>query len=82
MPGSWSQLYRSRPPTDWGLDPDKGVVAFDGARAYAVPATQLIEFREPMAADPLRIVYCGPLRNAVALPALSKPLASLECLFL
>ena len=43
MPGSWTQLYGSRSPSDWGLDPDKGIVAFDGARAYAVPATQLVE---------------------------------------
>ena len=28
---------------DWGLDPDNGVVAFDGTRAYAVPGTQLVE---------------------------------------
>ena len=42
-PGGWAQLYGSRSPADWGLDPDKGVVAFDGARAYAVPATQLVE---------------------------------------
>ena len=43
MPGSWTQLYGSRSPMDWGLDADKGVVAFDGERAYAVPATQLVE---------------------------------------
>ena len=43
MPGSWAQLYGSRSPSDWGLDPDKGVVAYDGARAYAIPATQLVE---------------------------------------
>ena len=43
MPGAWTQLYGSRSPADWGMDPDKGVVAFDGARAYAVPATQLVE---------------------------------------
>ena len=42
-PGSWAQLYGSRSPADWGLDPDNGVVAFDGTRAYAVPATQLVE---------------------------------------
>ena len=42
-PGSWTQLYGSRSPADWGLDPDKGIVAFDGSRAYAVPATQLVE---------------------------------------
>ena len=43
MPGSWTQLYGNRSPADWGLDSDKGVVAFDGTRAYAVPATQLVE---------------------------------------
>ena len=43
MPGGWTQLYGSRSPADWGMDPDKGVVAFDGSRAYAVPATQLVE---------------------------------------
>ena len=43
MPGGWAQLYGTRSPSDWGLDPDKGVVAFDGSRAYAIPATQLIE---------------------------------------
>jgi CubicO group peptidase (beta-lactamase class C family) len=43
MPGSWPNLYGNRSPTDWGLDPDKGVVAFDGTRGYAVPATQLVE---------------------------------------
>ena len=42
-PGSWAQLYGIRSPADWGLDPDKGVVAFDGSRAYAVPGTQLVE---------------------------------------
>lgn len=42
-PGSWSMLYGNRSPSDWGLDPDKGIVAFDGSRAYAVPATQLVE---------------------------------------
>ena len=42
-PGSWTQLYGNRSPADWGLDSDKGVVAFDGSRAYAVPATQLGE---------------------------------------
>jgi hypothetical protein len=43
IPGSWSKLYGSRSPSDWGLDPDKGIVAFDGSRAYAIPATQLVE---------------------------------------
>lgn len=42
-PGSWPKLYGTRSPSDWGLDPDKGVVAFDGSRGYAVPATQLVE---------------------------------------
>ena len=47
IPGSWSKLYGSRSPRDWGLDPDKGVVAFDGSRAYAIPATQLVEIFGP-----------------------------------
>lgn len=47
MPGGWTRLYGSRSPSDWGLDPDKGVVAFDGSRAYAVPATQLVEIFGP-----------------------------------
>lgn len=42
-PGSWTRLYGNRSPSDWGLDADKGIVAFDGSRAYAVPATQLVE---------------------------------------
>lgn len=46
-PGSWTRLYGSRSPSDWGLDPDKGVVAFDGSRAYAVPETQLVEIFGP-----------------------------------
>lgn len=46
-PGSWSRLYGSRSPSDWGLDPDKGIVAFDGSRAYAIPATQLVEIFGP-----------------------------------
>lgn len=46
-PGSWSKLYGSRSPSDWGLDADKGIVAFDGSRAYAVPASQLVEIFGP-----------------------------------
>lgn len=46
-PGGWTQLYGTRSPSDWGLDADKGVVAFDGARAYAVPAVQLTEIFGP-----------------------------------
>lgn len=43
IPGSWTKLYGSRSPADWGQDPDKGVVAFDGSRSYAIPAMQLVE---------------------------------------
>ncbi|MGC4047569.1 MAG: hypothetical protein QM758_27560 [Armatimonas sp.] len=42
-PGGWAQLYGNRSPSDWGLDPDRGVVAFDGSRAFAVPGSQLVE---------------------------------------
>ena len=42
-PGGWAQLYGNRSPADWGLDPDRGVVAFDGSRAFAVPESQLVE---------------------------------------
>ena len=54
MPGSWTRLYGSRSPADWGLDPDKGIVAFDGSRAYAVAASQLVEIFGP---DWRRTVY-------------------------
>jgi hypothetical protein len=43
VPGSWATLYGNRSPADWGLDPDKGVLAFDGTRGFAVPASQLVE---------------------------------------
>ena len=42
-PGKWAELYGNRSPVDWGLDPDRGVVAFDGTRAFAVPVSQLVE---------------------------------------
>ena len=39
-PGRWTELYGTRSPADWGLDPDKAIVAFDGTRAYAVSAVK------------------------------------------
>lgn len=53
-PGRWATLYGSRSPADWGLDADKAVVAFDGTRAYAVPAAQLSEI---FGTDWRRVVY-------------------------
>lgn len=43
-----------RRPADWGLDPDRGVGAFDGTRGFAVPASQLVEIFGP---DWRRTVY-------------------------
>lgn len=40
-PGKWSQVYPGVSPTAYGLDADKGVLGFDGARAWAIPASTL-----------------------------------------
>jgi hypothetical protein len=42
-PGRWSQLYGGRSPAEFGLDADKAVMASDGSRAWALPATLLAQ---------------------------------------
>ena len=46
-PGSWGQLYGSRSPADFGLDADRGVVAFDGNQPFSVSSAQLVEIFGP-----------------------------------
>ena len=43
MPGKWSLTYPSASPAQYGLDADKGVLGFDGSRAWAIPATTLAQ---------------------------------------
>lgn len=42
-PGSWASFYGSRSPADFGLDADRGVMAFDGNRPFSVSSSQLQE---------------------------------------
>jgi len=42
-PGRWSQLYGGKSPAEFGLDADKAVLASDGSRGWALPATLLAQ---------------------------------------
>jgi hypothetical protein len=42
-PGRWSSAYVGRSPAEFGLDADKAVMASDGSRAWALPATLLAQ---------------------------------------
>ncbi|MBK8759183.1 MAG: hypothetical protein IPM03_01830 [Sulfuritalea sp.] len=42
-PGRWSTLYAGRSPAEFGLDADKAVLASDGSRGWALPATLLAQ---------------------------------------
>ena len=41
VPGRWSAYYAGRSPAEFGLDADKGVLASDGSRGWALTATFL-----------------------------------------
>ncbi|HNN98431.1 MAG TPA: hypothetical protein PKI03_39470, partial [Pseudomonadota bacterium] len=41
VPGRWSAYYSGRSPAEFGLDADKGVLASDGSRGWALTATFL-----------------------------------------
>ena len=42
-PGRWAALYPGRSPAEFGLDADKAVLASDGSRGWALPATLLAQ---------------------------------------
>lgn len=42
-PGRWPTLYGGRSPAEFGLDADKAVLASDGSRGWALPATLLAQ---------------------------------------
>jgi len=42
-PGRWAALYPGRSPAEFGQDADKGVLASDGTRGWALPATLLTQ---------------------------------------
>ena len=42
-PGRWPMLYGGRSPSEFGLDSDKAVMASDGSRGWALPATLLAQ---------------------------------------
>ena len=46
-PGSWQSVYPNVSPSAYRLDPDKGVIQFDGKRAFAVGESDLIEIFGP-----------------------------------
>lgn len=46
-PGAWPRLYPSDSPANFGLDPQTGVVAWDGRKVWAVPANTLMEIFGP-----------------------------------
>lgn len=66
QPGSWPRLYGKKSPADFGLDPDAGVVAFEGQGVYAVPGWLLADL---FGADWRKTVYAA--RQAGPLPSLS-----------
>ena len=43
MPGRWSAFYAGRSPAEFGLDPDKAVMASDGSRGWALPSSLLTQ---------------------------------------
>jgi len=43
VPGRWSMYYAGRSPAEFGLDSDKAVMASDGSRGWALPATLLTQ---------------------------------------
>ena len=43
IPGRWSAFYASQSPSQFGLDADKAVLAWDGARGWVVPAATLAQ---------------------------------------
>ncbi len=43
VPGRWSMFYAGRSPSEFGLDADKAVMASDGSRGWALPATLLTQ---------------------------------------
>lgn len=45
-PGRWSELT-DKSPIDYGLDSDKGVVAWNGRKAYPVPGYELLQLFGP-----------------------------------
>lgn len=67
-PGSWQRLYGRKSPAAFGLDPDAGIVAFDGQGAYAVPGWLLEDL---FGADWRKTVYVA--RRAGSLPRSSQP---------
>ena len=46
-PGRWNTLYPSDSPAVFGLDPNIGIIAWDGRKAWAVPANTLVEIWGP-----------------------------------
>lgn len=66
QPGSWPRLYGQKSPAAFGLDPDAGVVAFEGQGAYAVPGWLLTDL---FGADWHKTVYAA--RRASPSPSLS-----------
>ncbi len=46
-PGAWNTLYPSDSPAVFGLDPNTGIVAWDGRKTWAVPANTLVEIWGP-----------------------------------
>lgn len=56
QPGSWPRLFGQKSPASFGLDPDAGVVAFDGQSAYAVPGWLLTDL---FGADWRKTVYAA-----------------------
>jgi multidrug efflux pump subunit AcrA (membrane-fusion protein) len=43
MPGRWAEASGGQPPTAYGQDAAMGIVGFDGARAWPVPASTLAQ---------------------------------------
>ena len=53
-PGMWEDLYPGVSPSNYGLDPDCGVLASDGSRGWVVDANYLVAI---FGADWRRVVY-------------------------
>lgn len=43
VPGRWTSYYAGQSPTQFGLDADRAVMGWDGARGWAVPASTLTQ---------------------------------------
>jgi|JI9StandDraft_1071089.scaffolds.fasta_scaffold78003_2 hypothetical protein len=43
IPGRWQMYYAGRSPSEFGQDADKGIVGWDGSRAWVFPAQQLAQ---------------------------------------